>query len=400
MIKLYELDPYQQFFTAEVVSITEKDNLFYIVLDQTAFYPEGGGQPCDLGTIEDSPITAVYEENDTIYHVTSKKPIKIHKLRCAIDWSRRLDHMQHHMAQHILSACMRDTFDANTLSFHLGTAQCTLDTDKVLTEDALLQCETLANTIIQERIATEILYPTKQQLKKLKLPKAPPQVNGPIRIVKIGELDLNPCCGTHPSNTSEVQMIKIIKSEKYKGGLRITFIAGQRALTDAMNKYAFSQQVCDLLRTNENDALIKLQSLTQMITDLTNENRKLKTTVAEYQVKTMLDTAPLVGSIRLLKLRDDSLSIKDAQLLGNKLTAESQVIVLLGLQTEGNAHMIFMCSKDLKKINMSTLLQDAITLIDGRGGGSPFSAQGGGKSMANLETALDYAEMKLKKSLI
>ncbi|MGL4345987.1 MAG: alanyl-tRNA editing protein [Cellulosilyticaceae bacterium] len=399
MIKLYDLDPYTQHFTAEVVSITEKDNQFHIVLDQTAFYPEGGGQPSDIGMIEDCMITHVYEESDIIYHVSPKKPIKIHKLKCHIDWTRRLDHMQHHMAQHILSACLLDTCGASTLSFHLGSEKCTLDIDKILTNSELLLAEKAANDVIAERIATEILYPTKQQLKKLKLPHALPKVNGPVRIVKIGDLDNNPCCGTHPCNTSEVQLIKILKHEKYKGGLRLTFIAGQRALTDALSQYHFVTEVCGLLKTNPQDALIKLQGLTQTITDLTNDNRRLKNVVADYEVKTMLEEAPLVGTLKLVRQRVDGMSIKDAQLLGTKLTATPDVLVLFGLAHEGNAHLLFMCSKDLKQLNMNLLLKDCMTLIDGRGGGSAFSAQGGGKSLSNLDMALDYAAMKIKNTL-
>lgn len=399
MIKLYDLDSYAQKFIAEVVSIKEKDNDFHIVLDQTAFYPEGGGQPSDLGTIEDSPITHVYEEDGIIYHVSPKKPIKIHKSKCQIDWARRLDHMQHHMAQHILSACLLEHFRGTTLSFHLGSATCTLDTDKVLSPAEYLELEQFANTVVADCVPVEVLYPTKPELKKLNLPKSLPKVNGPLRIVKIGDLDANPCCGTHPRNTFEVQMIKLIKSEKYKGGMRLTFIAGQRAIKDTMNRSAFADEVCGILKTTDKEALEKLQGLASTITSLTNENRKLKTAVADYQVKEMLEIAPMVGPVRLLKLYYDNLSVKDVQLLGTKLTETPNVIALFGIKSEASVHLLFMCSKDFKQINMNTLLKDSITLIDGQGGGSAFSAQGGGKSANNLDTALDYAEMKVKNSL-
>lgn len=397
MSKLYYNDAYQKTFIAEILSITEKSGDFHIVLDQTAFYPEGGGQPCDTGFIEDSPITYVYEENGTIYHVSPKKPIKIHKAKCTLDWARRLDHMQHHMAQHILSACLLDTFDAATTSFHLGKEICTIDIDKMLTPEQLLGGERLANNIISENIKTEVLYPTKQELKKLNLKKALPKTNEAVRIVKLGDLDVNPCCGVHPSSTLEVQLIKILKWEKHKTNLRITFIAGGRAVADTLSKDQFVRHICQMLKGSEKDVLTKVEALTQNVSVLTNENRKLKEQVAEFEVKVLLEEAPVIKNCHIVKKTFNNVSAKEVQLLGSKLTAYPNAIALLGAKIEDQAYLIFMCSKELKKLNMDALLKDSITFIDGRGGGSYFSAQGGGKSLNNLESALDYAYLKLTK---
>lgn len=398
MSKLYYTNPYQKTFTAEVVSITEKSGDFHIVLDQTAFYPEGGGQPSDTGFIEDSPITYVYEENGTIYHVSPKKPIKIHKAKCRLDWARRLDHMQQHMAQHILSACLLDAFQANTVSFHLGREICTIDIDKMLTSEQLLEGERLANAIINENIQVEILYPTKQELKKLNIRKSLPKTYEPIRIVKIGDLDINPCCGTHPSSTIEVQLIKLIKWEKNKTNLRITFLAGGRGVADSLSKDQFVRHLCHMLKGNEQDVLTKVETLTQYTNTLISENRKLKEKIAEFEVKVLLEEAPVIRNCHIVKKSFSNRTLKEVQLLGSKLTATPNTIALLGLMLDEQAYLIFMCSKELKKFNMDTLLKDSITLIDGRGGGSYFSAQGGGKSLSNLESALDYAYLKISKS--
>lgn len=397
MLKLYYNDPYQKTFMAEILSVIEKNEDYHIVLDQTAFYPEGGGQPSDTGFIEDCPITYVYEENGTIYHVSSKKPIKIHKAKCTIDWERRQDHMQHHMAQHILSACLLDAFGAATVSFHLGTEICTIDIDKHLTPDELLEGERLSNQVIHDNIQTEILSPTKQELKKMNLKKTLPKTNEPIRIVKLGDLDLNPCCGLHMGSTLEVQLIKILKWEKNKTNLRITFIAGDRAVKDALSKEQFVRQLCNLLKGNEKEILTKVEALTQNTNSLLSENRKLKEQVADFEVKALIEEAPSIGQIRIIKKSFERDSLKDVQLLGSKLTAHPSTVALLGVNTKEQAYLIFMCSKELKRLNMDSLLKDSITLIDGRGGGSYFSAQGGGKSLNNLESALDYAYLKLTK---
>lgn len=385
MSKLYYTQTYQTDFTAEVLSVTEKDGAFHIVLDQTAFYPEGGGQPSDTGFIEDCPITFVYEEADTIYHVSPKKPIKIHKVKCTIDWNRRFDHMQHHMAQHILSACLLDNFEANTLSFHLGTETCTIDIDKKLSSDEILEGERLVNELISDNLITEILYPTKQELKKLALRKPLPKVTGPIRLVQIGDLDTSACCGLHPRSTLEVQMLKILKHEKHKTGLRITFIAGKRAITNA-------------LATNL-ETLTQIQKLTKECQQLAGENRKLKNTITDYQVKEMIDLAPMLGDIRIIQDIHENIEPKDLQNIATRLVAYPKVIALLGLKADKTTHLVFMCSKDIKKISMNHLLKDSITLIDGQGGGTDYSAQGGGKSANNLSSALDYALMKVKSSL-
>ncbi|MEG0707714.1 MAG: DHHA1 domain-containing protein [Cellulosilyticaceae bacterium] len=385
MSKLYYTQTYQTDFTAEVLSVTEKDGNFHIVLDQTAFYPEGGGQPSDTGFIEDCPITHVYEESDTIYHVSPKKPIKIHKLKCSIDWKRRFDHMQHHMAQHILSACLLDNFGASTLSFHLGSETCTIDTDKKLSPDELLEGERLVNELISENLMTEILYPTKQELKKLTLKKPLPKITGPVRLVQIGDLDISACCGLHPNSTLEVQMLKILKHEKHKTGLRITFIAGNRAITN-------------VLSTNL-ETFTQIQKLTKECQQLSAENRKLKNTITDYEVKDMLESAPTLGDVRIIQAIHENIEPKDLQAIATRLVAYPQVIALLGLKADKATHLVFMCSKDIKKISMNHLLKDSITLIDGQGGGTDFCAQGGGKSANNLASALDYALMKVKASL-
>ena len=234
MQKLYYENSYDKSFTAEIINITEKNNEFHIELDNTLFYPEGGGQPCDIGFIESSAVDYVYEENGTIYHVTKQKPIKIHKAKCSINWDRRFDYMQHHLGQHILSASILELFNSNTVSVHMGEAYSTLDIDKLLTLKDMEAAETLANKVVQDNLTIDILYPTKSELKKLALRRVPPKTNEAIRIVKIGDFDLTPCCGIHPNTTLQVQLIKIMKIEKHKTGSRITFMCGKRALTSCI----------------------------------------------------------------------------------------------------------------------------------------------------------------------
>lgn len=386
MSKIYYTNPYQIEFVAEILSIEDRGDTFHIVLDQTAFYPEGGGQPSDIGFIEDSPITHVYEENDIIYHVSSKKPIKIHKAKCHIDWAHRFDHMQHHLAQHLFSACLEKTFQAYTLSFHLGKETCTIDIDKSLSTTQLTEVETSVNKLISSNLLVNTLTPTKQELKKLSLNKPLPKVNNPIRLVEIDGVDISACCGTHPTSTVELQMFKILKSEKRKDGIRITFIAGGRAVQNALNSDT---------ETNK-----KLKLLNQEYTQLLGETRKLKSIIADYQAKELVTQAILINNVRIIKEVYTDIDHKELQNLATKLVSYPNVIVLLGLKQDKTSYLIFMSSQELKELNMNTLLKDSITLIDGRGGGNTHSAQGGGKSVNNLESALDYALMKIKNTIL
>lgn len=399
MQKLYYEDQYKTDFTGEIINIIEKDDKFHIELDKTYFYPEGGGQPSDTGYIDILPITYVYESEGHIYHVTQKKPVKIHKVSCSIDWNKRFDNMQQHLGQHILSACFLKLFNGATVGFHLGRNYCTIDVNKFFDKVQIEEAEKLANEIILKGSPIEILYPTNSELKKLSIKKVPSNISEQIRIVKIEDLDVNPCCGLHPNSTIEVQLIKITKWEKYKNSTRIEFLCGNRAVLDYFLKDKFTSTICHTLTCDENGALSQIEKLTQEYKNIISENKKLKSEIADYEVKDMLNSCEEINNIKIIKKIYKNEDIKYVNLISSKLTSFQNIITLFAVQGEGIAHLLFTCSKDLKIISMNTLLKDAITLIDGRGGGSEFSAQGGGKLNSNLNSALDYAHMKIINSI-
>ena len=397
--KLYYENQYEKSFTAEIVNIVEKANEFHIVLDKTYFYPEGGGQPSDIGSIESIPVLSVYENDGLIYHVTQKKPIKIHKVKCFISWERRFDFMQQHLGQHILSACLLDKFNASTIASHLGSTSSTIDVDKILTVSQIDEAISYANDIIFENIYVDILYPTKSELKKLSIKKPVTKIGEQIRIVKISDLDINPCCGVHPKSTLEVQIIKVIKFEKHKTGTRIEFLCGKRGIQDSFKNDKFTSTVCSKLHCNSEDALLQIEKLSQDFSKLSAENRALKSEIADYEIKEMIENCDKINGINIVKSIYSDTDLKHVNLIATKLTTHENVIVLFGVKSEDRATLIFMCSKNLNIISMNTLIKDAITLIDGKGGGSNFSAQGGGKNTSNISSALDYAYIKIQNDL-
>ena len=400
MEKLYYENPYQKEFTAEVINVIEKENKYHVELDKTYFYPEGGGQPSDTGYINSTAVTYVYEEDEKIYHVVEVKPLKIHKVKCSIDWDTRFDYMQQHLGQHILSACIADLFNGTTIGFHLGKDSASIDIDKAMNSDEIKVAEKKANKIVLDNINVEVLYPTNSELKKLSLKKISVKAGEKIRIVKIADVDVNPCCGIHPRSTIEVQLIKITKVEKYKSGIRIEFMCGARAVSDYATKHDAVEKMSKLLSCNNAAVLSEVERLSGELNKALMEKRALKAEVAEYEVQNMLAEAGKIEDIKVLKCIYDNGDLKYANTLATKLVSSPKVIVLFGVKSEDKANLLFMCSKDLKIVSMDSLLKDAITLIDGKGGGSAFSAQGGGKNNNNLDSSLDYAYSKIKDQII
>ncbi|MFT8348490.1 alanyl-tRNA editing protein [Clostridium saccharoperbutylacetonicum] len=399
MEKIYYDNQYLKEFTAEIVDIKEIDNKFHVILDKTAFFPGGGGQNCDLGSLENEKIIDVYEKDDTVYHVLEKKPIKIHKVKCIIDWNRRTDGMHQHLGQHVLSGTFFNLFNANTFAIHLGSDISTVDIYGILSEEQVREAEKLANKIIGDAIPVDSFVPTKAELKKLTLRRALPNTQEDIRVVKIGDFDINACCGLHPASTLDLRLIKIKRFEKHKEGTRIEFLAGERAVSDSFKKDEFQNSICRYLSCNENEAINGIKNLNESLRTTNEMNKSLNILLAKYQEKEMLEDAAKLNDIRVIKKIFIGENLKYVSNLTSKLIENERTIALMAVQSEEKVNLIFASSKDIKEVKMNDLLKDAISLIDGKGGGSPFQAQGAGKNNANLESTLDYAFNKIAQSL-
>ena len=397
MKKLFYIDPYIKEFTAEILEIKEIDNKFHVVLDQTAFFPGGGGQCGDLGFIENHKVIDVYEADGTIYHVVETKPIKIHKVKCSIDWDRRFDGMQQHLGQHVLSGCFYKLFNANTFAIHLGTEISTVDIEGTLTEEQVREAEKYANEVISDGLTVEFLIPTKKELKSLTLRRALPNTKEDISVVKIGDLDINACCGVHPRNTRDLRMIKIKKYEKHKQGTRIEFLSGNRAVADSLKKDNFANIICKYLNCNEDEVINGIKNLNTSLKDALDENKKIKNQLATYEIKELINEADTIDNMKVLKKIYTDETVKYVNTVISKVVENDNMVTLMAVVSGDKVNLIFACSKNLKNVKVNEILKDAITLIDGRGGGSPFLAQGGGKNNGNLENALNYAFNKLKK---
>lgn len=399
MEKLYYKDQYIKEFTAEVVDIKEKDSKFYVELDKTAFFPGGGGQFCDTGKIDNHDVIDVCEENGTIYHITTTKPIKIHKVKCLIDWEKREDGMNQHFGQHVLSGCFFKLFNANTVGFHLGREFSTVDINGFLTEEQIRKAEEYANEIIKNDIEVEFLTPERKQLKKLGLRRDLPNTNEQIRVVKIGDLDINACCGVHPKSTLSLRMIKIKKYEKCRNATRIEFLAGKRAVDDSLKNDRYLTEICRYLSSTEKEAISGIKSLHNKLEEIMYTNKKLEEKISKYQIKEMIEEADKIGEISLIKKIYENENVKYISKMASKLVELDNVVALIALKNDDKSNFVFASSKNISNLNMSELIKDSITLVDGRGGGSQFLAQGGGKDNGNIESLLNYAQMKIERTL-
>lgn len=399
MEKLYYTDQYIKEFTAEVIDIKEIDGKFHIHLDKTAFFPGGGGQFCDTGKIDNHEVIDVYEENGVVYHVTKTKPIKIHKVKCYIDWEKREDGMNQHFGQHVLSGCFFKLFNANTVGFHLGKEFSTVDIQGILSEEQIRSAEEYANEIIEEDIYAEFLTPDRKELKKMGLRRDLPKTNEQIRVVKIGELDINACCGVHPRSTLSLRMIKIKRFEKCKDATRIEFLAGKRAIDYSIEKERYLNEICRYLSCSDKEAIHGIKNLHNKLEDVISTNRKIEEQISKYQVKEMIDLSEKLGQVSLVKKIYENENVKYVSKVVSKLVENENTIALMGVRVDNKSNFIFASSKDLNKLDMNNLLKDAITLVDGRGGGSQFLAQGGGKDNGNVDSVLSYAQMKIENML-
>ena len=398
MEKLFYIDSYIKNFTAEIEEVKEVDDKFHVLLNKTAFFPGGGGQYCDLGIIDNINVLDVYEENDKIYHVLEKKPNRIHKVKCEIDWDRREYGMQHHFGQHIISACFNNEYKAKTVGFHLGKDFSTVDIEGFFKEEDILKIEKMCNEIIRENITVEFLNITKKEAKKLKIKEDLSKLDDNIRVVKIDDIDINLCCGVHMKNTLDLRVIKIKKFEKYKKATRIEFLCGTKAIEEMLKRENYLNKICKLLSSNEEDAYKSIENLNNKLNEVNKENRRLEEIISNYEVKEMIESAEKINNMNVIVKVYENKTMNYMNKIANKIIEKENNIGLFALKNDDRLNLLFACSKNLEKMDMNILLKDSIKLIDGKGGGSKVLAQGGGKNNSNLDSLFDYVKIKIKSN--
>ena len=389
--KLYHENSYQQTFSSVVVEPTEFDGKPAIILEQTAFYPTSGGQPHDTGTLNNIAVVDVVEDDrHQLIHIL-KKPLNEFSVEGMINWKRRFDHMQQHTGQHLLSQVFIKMCDAETVSFHLGEESSTIDVNASgLSAETLASVEDFANQVIHENREVLAHVVTKDELHRFPVRKLP-TVEENIRIIEIKDFDYSPCGGTHCARTGEIGMIKIRRLENYKGGTRIHFVCGWRALRDYQQKTDVLRQLSEAMSSGEAELPQNLEKLQEEAKTLRREVNYQTQQLLEFEAQALLSEREQVGEFSLLQKMFQDRNPKDLKVLATKILESSpDTVLLFGGTLEGKASLLFQCSENLP-LNMGQLMKNACAVISGRGGGRPQQAQGGGTEVEKLEEALQRA---------
>lgn len=227
--KLYYEDPFLREFTAVVLSCEPLKTGYSVVLDRTAFYPEGGGQPADHGTINGVAVTDVHEKSDEVIHICENSVEVGEPVTGKIDWTRRFDHMQQHSGEHILSGILCKEYHCDNVGFHMGAETVTIDYNTEITWEQAMLAEQKANAFVAADLPVQIEYPSRSELDALDY-RSKKELTGQVRIVTFPGADCCACCGTHVLRTGQVGLVKILSLQKFRDGIRMEIVSGNRAL--------------------------------------------------------------------------------------------------------------------------------------------------------------------------
>lgn len=372
VLELYEQQVLTQQFSAEVVSCTNVGKqLFDIVLTQTAFYPEGGGQPWDEGTLLSITealkieVVQVQKRDGAIVHRCTRAIAKGATVTGIIDWSRRFDMMQQHSGEHIVSGIAHRLFGCENVGFHMGKEKITIDFDVVLEEQQVATIEQRANHYIWENHPVEISYPTPEQLEQLEY-RSKKELTGKVRIVTLPEADCCACCGTHVISSGQVGLVKLLSCQKFREGVRIELVCGQRALVYLSKIYnqniMISRQLsAKPLETSE--AVLKMQG----------EKEKL------HQQKNVLEKSLLSYVVEAQKGKDhvclfrDELSGDSLRLLAVEVSHKISGIVFCLAEGENHQFRYALASQhyDVKEV-----AAELVRVFQAKGGGTSNLVQG------------------------
>lgn len=391
--KLFYEEAYLQKWVTSVNQVIEKDNFFLIALAETAFYPEGGGQPSDKGTIDGIEVLDVLLEDDTIYHKLPERP-DTGKITCEVDWNRRFDHMQQHSGQHLLSAVCRELAGAETMSFHLGTDVVSIDIETiVLTQQQSSEIEARANQLIYENRNIESYFVTNEELNKLPVVKQP-KVTENIRIVEIEGIEYNPCGGTHVKGTGSIGTIKILKCEKQKGFTRIYFKSGFRALAHFNESLEILNSLSARFNTGHKDVISRIDKLEQDHKQAAAENEMLFEENAAFMMRDLLQE----NKDGIVAHLFDDKTLKELQYLAALLTKEHDIVALLGTRKENK---LVLSHNGNLPVHCGQFLKENLASFNGKGGGNEKTAQA---AFASSEDAADFLaftkQQFLKENLI
>ncbi len=368
--KLYDLDAYEVEFDAEVIScetVEEKERtVYHVLLDQTLFFPEEGGQSPDKGIIGDCNVLDVQIKDDIIIH-TVDAPMEVGTfVHGRIDWKHRFNNMQQHSGEHIFSGTVHRKFGYDNVGFHLSDNIVTMDFNGVITEQEAAEIEYEVNEIITKNLPVQVTFPSKEELAHMEY-RSKIEIEGQVRIVTIPDVDVCACCAPHVKQTGEIGMLKIMSLQSHRGGVRISILCGFRALEAFREKDKIVTTLSNAFSTNQ-------EKLPELIEKMQKSNQDLKYQLAEAKQKLMaLKMSEIPDAQEDVIFFESGLDTPVMRNVVNELVAAHKGIcgIFVGTEEEGYNFIIGSSTRDCSKI--AAILREK---TGARGGGSPQMIQG------------------------
>ena len=359
--KLYYTDAYIKDFRAEVVSCTENGGKYEIILDRTAFFPEGGGQPGDRGRIGGAEVLDTVISGSEIIHICSAP--ESGKCDCSLDWDFRFSNMQRHSGEHIFSGILHSLTGFDNVGFHMSEREVTVDFSGPVPKETLLEAEKKTNEIIYKNVPVTCFYPAENEIGNYNY-RSKKEVEGALRLVKIEGADLCACCGTHVSRTGEVGIVKVITSDNYKGGVRITLQAGRFALEDYIEKNNSVLEISASLCSKYGEVSQAVEKLKEKQNELRTELSEANKEIVSLIARDFSEDRPYVidgrGSADFARMLADEGA-------GRVKTA----FAFSGSDSQGYKYAVVSRSEDVRETGKA--LNAALS---GRGGGKPEMIMG------------------------
>jgi len=385
--RLYRDDPYLLEFEARVVARREHEGRPAVVLDRTAFYAESGGQPWDLGHLGEASVVAVIDAGDAIVHVVDRPLEEGATVHGRVDAERRRDHRQQHHGQHLLSRAFVDLArTSRTISFHLGAEESTIDLDREVDEDAVRAAERRANEVIWEGRPVTVRVLPRKEAAALGV-TVPEEAGDSVRLVEAEGFDLQACGGTHPRTTSEVGMVVVLGQERHKGGSRVRFVCGHRALRAFHARDALLRELAGTFSSSFEDLPAAGRRAVDALLEGERARHALLERALEGEAHRLLASVPERPATIVATY--EGWPAADLRLLAQKLVGLGPAVALLGSRAD-KAHLVFAQSPGLGH-DIPRLLAQAVTALGGRGGGRGDLAQGGGDRLDRLDDVLAEA---------
>ncbi|MBA3441812.1 MAG: hypothetical protein H0T92_18285 [Pyrinomonadaceae bacterium] len=403
--RLYYSDSHLTEFEARVTSVTTtEDGRTAVTLDRTAFYPTGGGQPHDTGTLGEARIVDCINQEDEVFHIIEEQiPQKDQTVVGNVDWPRRLDHIQQHTGQHILSRVFVELFRAETHGFRLLERYSEIDVQlDDPSDERIEQAVGEANRIIWQNRLVRIHHNiTAEAAARLPLLRQRFAREGSMRIIEIEDFDMNPCGGTHARQTGEVGLIAVRSWERAKGMTRLEFVAGERALTDYKEVNRTARSIARVFSVGRDEATASVLRLVEEHKSLSRRVRSLEEAGARVEADALLAAAmPDASGLRIIAHTFTDRDADALKFLANQIAAHPRSIALLGTTVgagnEAMARLVFARAADAPG-DMNLLMREACLMVEGRGGGRPDLAQGGGPRVEQLQAAIQHALSLLPK---